>query len=100
MELEITTKGSTFLVLADNWFPGWKSQVNGEEVDILRINHSLRAIPLQAGKHSVNIYYQSKILTWSLGITGATLVILLGLGLVNPLAVKKKLTTTPEEVGL
>ncbi len=100
MELEVTTKGSTFLVLADNWFPGWKSQVNGEEVDILRINHSLRGIPLQAGKHSVNIYYQSKILTWSLGITGATLVILLGLGLVNPLAVKKKLTTTPEEVGL
>ena len=99
MELEVTTKGSTFLVLSDNWFPGWRSQVNGTEVDILRVNHSLRGIPLQAGKHSVSIYYQSKILTWSLNITGAVLVLLIGLGLVNPLAFEKSLTTT-EEVEL
>ncbi len=90
MKLKVITSNNTFLVLSDNWFPGWKARVNGVRADILRVNHSLRGIPLTSGEHSIEIYYNSSILNWSIGLTGSTLVILIMLTIGSPLKFKKQ----------
>ncbi len=65
------------LVIADNWFPAWKARVDDEEVAVLRANHTLRAVPVPAGEHDVEVYYESPELAWTFGITIASLVLAL-----------------------
>ena len=84
MKLKVRTPNNTFLVLSDNWFPGWKARVNDANTDIMRVNHSLRGIPLVGGEHLIEIYYSSSIINWSAGLTGSTLALLLILAIGIP----------------
>jgi hypothetical protein len=38
-----------WLVLSDVWFPGWKCEIDGAEVEVYRANHAFRAAPVPAG---------------------------------------------------
>ncbi len=57
------------LFLSDNWYPGWKAQVDGNEVPILRANYTFRAVPLNRGEHEVRLYYDSDIFKLALGVS-------------------------------
>lgn len=69
MRLRVTTEQAALLVLADNWFPAWKVRVDGDDVPVLRANHTLRAVPVTAGSHDVELFYESKQLSNSLRVT-------------------------------
>jgi uncharacterized membrane protein YfhO len=58
-EVEIETIGNEkgFLVLADNYYPGWKVRVNGEEKNILRAYYNLRAVYLPPGNSNVTFTF-------------------------------------------
>ena len=46
------------LVLSEIWYPeGWSATVDGEEVQIVRANYILRALPVKAGDHDVVLSY-------------------------------------------
>ncbi|MBT8397448.1 MAG: hypothetical protein KJN92_10800, partial [Gemmatimonadetes bacterium] len=45
LRLEVESDAPALLLLAENWYPAWKAEVGGEEVPVLRANHSLRAVP-------------------------------------------------------
>jgi hypothetical protein len=47
-----------YLVLADTWYPGWRAQVDGEPVELLRANYTFRAVQLDAGEHTVEMIYR------------------------------------------
>jgi hypothetical protein len=79
MTLRVTADRPALLVLADNWFPAWRARVGDEEVPVLRANHSLRAVPITAGEHTVELYYHSDELTWSLRLTLLSLAVVAGL---------------------
>ena len=79
MRLRVSADRPAVLVLADNWFPAWKARVGNEEVPVLRANHSLRAVPITAGEHTVEFYYESDELRWSLGLTLLSLAVVSGL---------------------
>lgn len=49
------------LFLSDNYYPGWKARVDGEETKIFRANYSFRAVPLVAGEHEVEFYFDSRV---------------------------------------
>jgi hypothetical protein len=55
--LEANLNKSGLLVLADAFYPGWKSFVDGQESKIYRANYVLRAIFVPAGKHRVEFKY-------------------------------------------
>lgn len=42
-----------FLVLADQYFPGWHATVNGNEVPIRRANHIFRLVEIPSGTSRV-----------------------------------------------
>ena len=47
------------LVLGDTFYPGWRAEVDGVDVRILRANLSQRAVPLEAGTHEVRFVFRS-----------------------------------------
>jgi hypothetical protein len=72
------------LIVADNWFPSWRARVDGgEEMDVLRAYHALRAVPVPAGEHTVEMYYRSPLLARSLSLSLATVALLLGVTAVS-----------------
>jgi len=79
MTLHVSADGPAVLVLADNWFPAWRARIGNEEVPLLRANHSLRAVPIAAGEHTVEFYYESDQLKWSLRLTLLSLAGVVGL---------------------
>ena len=62
------------LYISDNYYPGWKAQVDGEETEILRANYTFRAVPLIGGEHRVRFYYNSDSLKVGLVISVVSLV--------------------------
>ena len=57
MEISVDTKSKSLLFLADNYNQGWKATVDGKSIPILRANYTFRAIPVDAGKHSIKLSY-------------------------------------------
>jgi hypothetical protein len=45
------------LYVADNYFPGWKVKVDGEERPLLKADYTFRAVALGAGTHEVEFYW-------------------------------------------
>ena len=52
--IETQTGGEGYLVLSDNYYPGWKAYVDGVETELLRANHTMRAVKLTGGSHVVS----------------------------------------------
>ena len=76
--IEADANRRALLVLADVHYPGWKAEVDGEEVPIERVDYLLRGVALPAGRHTVEFRYEP--LSWRIGwITSlAALLVLLG----------------------
>lgn len=57
VKAKVTTLTDGVLVLADNYFPGWRAYINGEETKIFRANFLFRGIYLPKGNHTVEFKY-------------------------------------------
>ena len=62
MTVEVTSDRPALLVVADNWFPAWRATVDGEEAEVLRAYHTLRAVPVPTGASTVEMWYESTLL--------------------------------------
>lgn len=49
-----------FLVLSDQWYPGWTATVDGQPAAILRGDVALRAVVLSPGAHRIRFRYQPR----------------------------------------
>jgi hypothetical protein len=63
--IDAESRGAGMLVLSDLHYPGWKAEVDGEEVDIERVNYVMRGVPLASGSHRVEFEYEP--LSWRIG---------------------------------
>lgn len=55
--VETTNPEDGLLVLSDNYYPGWRAYVDGSRVEVLRANHTMRAVKLPAGRHMVSFVF-------------------------------------------
>jgi hypothetical protein len=76
MRLRVESDGNALLVLADNWFPAWEARVGGTLQPVLRANHSLRAVPIPAGSHEVELYFDRGTLRGAFATSLASLALL------------------------
>jgi hypothetical protein len=53
---EMRTAG--LVVLADQWYEGWRAELDGRDVPIVNVNHALRGVVLPAGKSRVDFHYE------------------------------------------
>jgi hypothetical protein len=61
IELRVVSDRPAFLVLSDNYFPGWRATVAGQSVTILRANHTIRALEVPAGESVVEFEYRPTV---------------------------------------
>ena len=79
LRLSVNSERPALLVIADNWFPAWRATVDGAEAPVLRAYHSLRAVPVPAGSHDVELRYDSTVVKLSLWVSLLVLVALAAL---------------------
>lgn len=58
LEIDVNTNKNSFLMLTDNYYPGWKAYLDGKETKIYRANYTFRAVELPRGKHKIMFNYQ------------------------------------------
>jgi len=77
--VEIATESNTpsLLVLADNFYPGWRAEFDNRPCRILRVNYNQRGVALPGGKHRVVFFYQPRPVLTGLLVSGVSLLLLL-----------------------
>ena len=54
---EVSTQKGGVVVFSENYYPGWTATVEGEPVEVGRVNYILRAIKVKPGKHKVELAF-------------------------------------------
>ena len=65
-----------YLLQREAWYPGWRARVDGIDTPVLRADVLFRAVPLAAGDHDVEIFFDSG------SFTRGALLSLAGLGII------------------
>ncbi len=58
-------------VISDNYHKGWKARVDGKPTPILLANYIMRAVPVSAGHHEIEMVFRPKLLLAGIFITAA-----------------------------
>jgi hypothetical protein len=97
LRLEVTATGRALLVIMDNYYPAWHAEVGGRDVPILRAHHTFRAVPIDAGTHTVRLYYGSDTVRTSALVSAALLLLLTGVGVAGSVRAARPARTEPAD---
>jgi hypothetical protein len=73
MEVKTVSAAPAILVLSENHYPGWRAFVDGQSVEVMRVDYNLRGVAVPAGSHLVKFVYQPKSVLIGLVISLLTL---------------------------
>jgi hypothetical protein len=59
--LDVSLDQRGFIVISDNFDPGWRAEVDGVSKKIFRANYIMRAIPVPAGRHQVVLTFHTRL---------------------------------------
>ncbi|MEW6278246.1 MAG: hypothetical protein AB1758_06470 [Candidatus Eremiobacterota bacterium] len=79
VELEAELPAPGLLVLADQWYPGWEVEVDGEPAPVLPADAVCRGVFLGPGRHQVVFRFRPAPFRRGLWLAGAACLVLLGL---------------------
>ena len=69
-----------YVVLCDAYYPKWLAHVNGKEVNVLRANCTVRAVPVTNGDNSIEFAYDSSSFRRAGWVSLVTLMVCIGIG--------------------
>ena len=58
--LETSANRRSYLVLSEIFYPGWQAIVNGKKTPVLRGNYLFRTVPIEKGRHKVELRFVSR----------------------------------------
>jgi hypothetical protein len=73
--LNVHADGDGFVVLTDQYYPGWQATVNDVSVPILRANYAFRAVRVPAGESRVVFHYRPASVRWGVLVSVLSMVI-------------------------
>jgi hypothetical protein len=76
IEIQANLNSPGFLVLLDNYYPGWQAYVDGQRASIVRAYYFARAVHLDAGAHTVRFVYRPLSFYGGVGLAVAGLLII------------------------
>ncbi|MBA4312062.1 MAG: hypothetical protein C0417_05490 [Chlorobiaceae bacterium] len=88
ISLRAETPNDGFLVLSEIFYPGWVAYIDGLPSPVYRANWSLRAIPVQSGKHEIVLRFEPESFRRGTWIT--LLTIMISLAVIIFIQIKKK----------
>ncbi len=77
MAVEVNTPGPALLRVADAWYPDWSATVDGRPAPIYRADYLLRAVPVPAGRHTVEFRFRSRAVRQGLMLSLGSLLLVL-----------------------
>jgi len=83
VQVKASLPSAALMMMGEIYYPSWQVEVDGEPGEIIRANHILRAIPLEAGEHELVFRYDTSLLTRSLTLSVGTFSIALVLFVVS-----------------
>jgi len=69
IKLEVSSNSDGFIVISDNYYPGWIASIDGEKTEILKANYIMRSIAVRSGKHTVTFEFKPMLLIGGYYIT-------------------------------
>lgn len=78
--LEVDAPDKGILVVSEVYYPKWKAELDGRPVEMLRVNYTLRGIPVEKGRHTIVLRYLPDRFIQGWIACAAAIVILIGMG--------------------
>ena len=76
LRVAVASDTPSLLVLCETADPGWRAEVDGDPGPVLTADHILRAVPVPAGAHAVELRYEPRLLRVGTAISIGTYAIL------------------------
>ena len=90
VEISVTTTGQRNLVISEMYYPaGWRTYLDGEEVECKRANYLLRSIEIPAGTHKIIMRSEPPGFKFGFILTSFGYLLLVGIS-VNTYITRKK----------
>ena len=92
LQYDVESRDGGVLVFSEIFYPGWTCTVDGQPVEIGRVDYVLRAIRIEGGKHKVVLTFKprSERITETIAYTALGLLALLFVGLLIRFFVRRK----------
>jgi len=69
IDIKVSMKSAGYLLVSEVYYPGWKAQVDGNDVPIYQADGFLRAVRLDEGPHELQMIYHPGTFYWGLRIS-------------------------------
>lgn len=79
LKYEVSSSKGGVIVFSEVYFPGWTATVDGQPVELGRVDYLLRAVNVAPGKHTVELAFKPKSITVTETMAYISYAILLGL---------------------
>ncbi|HVF99563.1 MAG TPA: YfhO family protein [Chloroflexia bacterium] len=89
VELRATLPQPGWLVLSDNFAPGWEAEVDGRPATLLRGNVAFRAVAVPAGTHTVAFHYRPRIFYIAAALSAVSTLAVLAIGAIYLLPTRR-----------
>jgi hypothetical protein len=74
--IETENEGDGWLIVSDNDYPGWQASLDGQETEIFRANHTMRAVRVPAGRHVLSFTFAPVVFRGSVLLSlGAAIIV-------------------------
>lgn len=94
IEVKVDAQGAGYLVVADALQNGWRATVDGADADLIPADHSVVAVAVGEGQHTVRLSYASPYHGAGTWLSAATAVLLCALVVVERWWRRRQRTTT------
>jgi hypothetical protein len=75
LQLTVNATGPHLLVLSQIYDPGWRAELDGQPIELLRVNAVQQGIIIPVGQHTLELRYWPATFTWGLIISGVGLIV-------------------------
>jgi hypothetical protein len=77
LSYEVDAAADGVVVFSEIYYPGWQATIDGEAVELARADYILRALPVKAGHHKIEMNFAPKSIAVTDGIAYAAYVLLI-----------------------
>jgi hypothetical protein len=87
INVKINTKISGFVVITDNYYPGWKAFIDGKEIRVMKAYGTFKAVYTGMGSHEIRLHYAPQELLPAAAVSMVLLILLIAAALFMPVLI-------------